>query len=111
MHSRILNRRRLVAERISGQSVLELGHRSNISGMQLRDWNRRLPLHAGDVGEFFLRSAAEVLQRGFILKHARKDFEIRNSPGKRVRHRLEHIERDGLRLRLMPTWMLAMPPG
>ena len=36
LHPRILNRRRLVAQRVAGERVFQLGHRSNVAGVQLR---------------------------------------------------------------------------
>ena len=46
LHARILNRRRLVAERVAGQSVFQLGDGADVAGMQFGHRNCGLPLHA-----------------------------------------------------------------
>ncbi len=96
LDARILDRGCLVAQRVAGERVFQLRDRANIAGVQLRDRNGGFALHDGDVGELLLRVAVEVLQRGVVLQHAGKNFEIGNAAGEGVGHGLENVERCGL---------------
>ena len=61
-HARILNRRRLVAQRVASQSVFQLSDCPNIARVQLGHGHSGLPLHDGNVRQFLLCAAGEVLQ-------------------------------------------------
>src|SRR5579864_9324491 len=61
--------------------------------------------------ELFLRALAEILQRGFVLQHARKDFEVRNPAREGVRHGLKDIDRDWLFIGLMTLGGVAISTG
>ena len=104
----ILDGRGLVAERVSGQRIAQLGDRPNIAGMQFIHRNGVLALHDRDVRQLLLRITGEVLHRGFVLQYAAVDLEVRNSPGERIGHGLEYEKRKSIRIRNMPLGSLSV---
>ncbi len=53
----------LVAQRVAGQRVLQLGDGADVAGMELVDRDRGLALHDRKMGKLLGAAAAEVLQR------------------------------------------------
>ena len=104
----ILNRSRLVAQRVAGQGVPQLGYYADIPGVQLGHGHRRLALQDRDVGQLLLRVASKVLYQGVVFQHAGENFEIRNPPREGIGNRLEDIERQRFGIGHLPLWRFAV---
>src|SRR5690348_14649770 len=90
----VLNSRGLVAQGVAGKSVLQLGHRSDIAGVQFVHRHRVFALHHGNVGQLFRGAAAKVLQAGVVFQHPGEDLVIRNAAGEGVGNGFENQKRD-----------------
>ena len=105
---RILNRRRLVAYCVAGQGVFELGHRTDVAGMNFGHRHSSLALHDRNMRELLLRAAGEVLYRSVVLHDPGVNLEIRNAPGKGIRDGLENVHRERFRVGDLARGRLAI---
>ena len=84
----------LVAERVVGQRVLQLGDRAEIAGLDLRHARLRLALQQQQVAEALGRVARLVVDGRIGLERAGDDAEHRDPSGERIGNGLPH-ERGG----------------
>ncbi len=86
----------LVAQRVSGECVLELVNRTDVPGMQLRDRHRHLAFHHCQMAESLHRVAVIVLYRRVVAHYTGENLEERYMPRKRVGDRFKNIQRKRL---------------
>ena len=107
MRQRVMDRRRLVTERIAGERVLQFGDRAEIPGVQFGHRRRRFALHHLHVLQALGRAAREILQRRVVLQHAGHHLEIADAPGEGIGQRLVHEDRYRLGVAGFPVYLTA----
>jgi hypothetical protein len=85
-----------LAEGVAGEGFAELGHCSQVSGVEFGDFNGFAPLHHGEVREPLLGAPGVVLQCGVVLDDAADDLEEGDAAGERIGHGLEDDNAGGL---------------
>ena len=107
---RVDDRARLVGERVAGLRVLELRHRADVAGLDLRDLGLGLALQQQERAHALGGVAAHVVDGGVGLQRAGVDAEEGDAPGVRVHDRLEHEGRER-RVRGGPAGRLRLRGG
>ena len=73
-----------VAERVAGVRALQLRHRAQIAGVQLRYRQRLFALHDGQMRQLFLRLLLVIEDRIVDVRASGKYFEEGNLSRKRI---------------------------
>ncbi len=85
----------LRSQRVAGQRLAQLGHRTQIARVQFRNFNSLASLHDAQVREALLPAPRIVLERRIVLHHAADDLEEGDAPRKGIAHRLEDHQSRG----------------